>query len=51
MHWKPLICKSIGSKISDCSKQSDRACYLRLFWVLLHIITCFHIVANTWRHW
>ncbi len=48
--WK-IWCRTIGSKISDDDKEADKAAMMRTFWVVIHLVTCFHIIANTWRHW
>jgi hypothetical protein len=32
-------------------KEARIALALKTFWVLIHVITCFFIIANTLRHW
>ena len=46
-----IWCKTLGNKISDDDYQSDVAAVIRTFWWLIHVITCFFIIANTIRHW
>jgi len=48
--WK-YWCKAIGSKAFDEDKKADRVAIIRTVWVLLHICTCFAIIANAWRPW
>jgi hypothetical protein len=44
-------CKSIGSKAYEDNKKADRVAIIRTIWILLHIVTCFAIIANAIRHW
>jgi hypothetical protein len=39
-------CKAIGSKAYEEDTRADRVAIVRTFWVCLHIITCFAIIAN-----
>ena len=32
-------------------KEARWALFLKTFWVIIHVITCFFIIANTIRHW
>jgi hypothetical protein len=48
--WR-IWCKTMGNKISDDSNESDIAAIIRTFWWLMHIITCFFIIAGVIRHW
>jgi hypothetical protein len=32
-------------------KEARIALFLKTFWVTIHVITCFFIIANTIRHW
>ncbi len=32
-------------------KEARIALALKTFWVIIHVITCFFIIANTLRHW
>jgi len=32
-------------------KEARIALFLKTFWVVLHVITCGFIIANTLRHW
>ena len=27
------------------------ALYLKTFWIVIHVVTCFFIIANVMRHW
>ena len=27
------------------------ALYLKTFWIVIHVVTCFFIIANVIRHW
>lgn len=44
-------CKAIGSKAYEDSKKADSVAVIRTIWILLHIVTCFTIIANAVRHW
>lgn len=48
--WK-LWARTIGDKISENDREADLAAIYRTFWHLLHIVTCFFIIANCIRHW
>ena len=48
--WK-YWCKAIGSKAFDEDERADKVAIIRTVWVLLHIFTCFAIIASTWRQW
>jgi len=48
--WK-IWAKTLGNKISKSNSEADVAAILRTLWILLHIITCFAIIANAIRHW
>ena len=32
-------------------REARVALYLKTFWVVIHVITCFFIIANIIRHW
>jgi len=32
-------------------KEARLALFLKTFWVIIHVITCGFIIANTIRHW
>jgi len=32
-------------------REARIALFLKTFWVALHVITCFFIIANVMRHW
>jgi hypothetical protein len=40
----------MGSKISEDKFEADCAAIIRTFWWLVHIITCFFIIANSGRN-
>jgi len=32
-------------------KEAKIALFLKTFWVIIHVVTCFFIIVNTIRHW
>ena len=46
--WE-YICKAMGTKAYDDTDKADRVAIIRLFWVVLHIVTCFAIIAGNGR--
>ena len=32
-------------------QEARLALFLKTFWIIIHIITCFFIIGNTLRHW
>ena len=32
-------------------REARIALFFKTFWVIIHIVTCFFIIANTIRHW
>tara|TARA_Y100000114_G_scaffold144672_1_gene153483 strand:+ start:891 stop:1040 length:150 start_codon:yes stop_codon:yes gene_type:complete len=48
--WK-YWCKALGYKAFDKDKKADKVALLRTAWVVLHIVTCLFIIANTIRQW
>lgn len=46
MKIKKIICKSLGNKISENDKESDLACYLRVFYAFIMVLTSFFIILN-----
>ncbi len=46
MKIKKIICKSLGNKISENEKESDMACFLRIFYALIMLLTSFFIILN-----
>jgi len=32
-------------------REASLALFLKTFWVVIHVITCFFIMANVIRHW
>ena len=32
-------------------REARVALFLKTFWVIIHVVTCFFIIANTIRHW
>jgi hypothetical protein len=32
-------------------KEARWALFFKTFWVVIHVVTCFFIIANTIRHW
>jgi hypothetical protein len=48
--WR-LWCKSLGSKATDCSKESDQVCLMRSLILFVYLITNIAIVVNIVFHW
>ena len=48
--WK-YWCRAIGTKAFDENDKADAVAIIRTVWIVLHIITCFAIILNAWRHW
>lgn len=46
-----IWCKTLGTRISECDKESDFACFWRTTWVLVNMVTCIFIIAGVIRHW
>jgi len=42
---------TMGNRISPNSRDADIAAIIRTIWWLVHIITCFFIIAGIIRHW
>jgi hypothetical protein len=32
-------------------REARVALYLKTFWIVIHVVTCFFIIANVIRHW
>lgn len=48
---KQVLFKAVGDKAyPEDDKKSDIVAYMRWCWIIIHIVTCFHICVNTWRH-
>lgn len=43
--WK-IWCKAIGQKAFQDDLRADRVAVVRTVWVVLHIVTCFFIIAH-----
>ena len=48
---KRIICKSLGNKISEDNKEADYACYLRMFYAVVMLVTSVAIIANAVHQW
>lgn len=48
--WR-LWCLCMGSKATGNDTESDVVATYRTLWNLLHIITCFAIIANAIHQW
>lgn len=48
--WK-YWCKAIGTKAFEDDDKADRVAIIRTAWVLLHVVTCFAIIANAVHQW
>jgi len=44
--WWRIWAKSLGEKVGETDKQADTVAYIRTFWWLIHIATCFMIILN-----
>ena len=42
-------CKAIGTKAYNDNKKADRVAILRTVWIVLHVATCFAIIAGNGR--
>ncbi|NCX36771.1 MAG: hypothetical protein EBX19_09275 [Actinobacteria bacterium] len=42
--------KAWGSSLKR-AREARIALYLKTFWIVIHVITCIFIMANTIRHW
>jgi hypothetical protein len=56
--WSRATGHLMGSTDSDrpdvpilSLREARIALFLKTFWVIIHIVTCFFIIANTIRHW
>jgi hypothetical protein len=48
--WK-YWCKAIGTKAFDDDSKADRVAIIRTAWIILNIVTCIAIIANTLHNW
>jgi len=44
--WWRIWARSLGEKVSNSATESDVVAGIRTFWWLLHVITCFFIIAG-----
>ena len=44
--WWRIWAKSLGEKVGETDKQADSIAAIRTFWWIVHIITCFFIIAH-----
>lgn len=44
-------CKTLGTRVSECDKESDWACAIRSIYAFIILATSFFIIANTIHHW
>jgi hypothetical protein len=47
--WR-IWARTMGTKISENTVESDIAALIRTFWWFLHVLTCFFIIANSGRN-
>jgi len=47
--WE-IWCKALGSKAFEDDARSDYVAMIRTFWVSMHVITCFFIIASAGRN-
>ena len=43
--WR-IWAKSLGEKVGETDKQADAVAIIRTFWWVIHIVTCFFIIAH-----
>ena len=44
--WWRIWAKSLGEKIGETDRQANAVAGIRTFWWIIHIVTCFFIIAN-----
>ena len=44
--WWRVWAKSLGEKVGETDKQADSVAAIRTFWWIIHIVTCFFIIAH-----
>ena len=43
--WR-IWAKSLGEKVGETDRQANAVAAIRTFWWVIHILTCFFIIAN-----
>lgn len=47
MHkWWRIWAKSLGEKVGETDRQANAVAAIRTFWWIVHIVTCFFIIAG-----
>ena len=44
--WWRIWAKSLGEKVGETNSQADTVAFIRTFWWVVHIVTCFMIILN-----
>ena len=44
--WWRIWAKSLGEKVGESDRQANAVAAVRTFWWVIHIVTCFFIIAN-----
>jgi hypothetical protein len=44
--WWRIWAKSLGEKVGETNSQADTVAFIRTFWWVVHIATCFMIILN-----
>lgn len=44
--WWRIWAKSLGEKVGETDRQADAIAIIRTFWWVIHIVTCFFIIAH-----
>ena len=44
--WWRIWAKSLGEKVGETDTQADAVASIRTFWWVVHIFTCFMIIAG-----
>ena len=44
--WWRIWAKSLGEKVGETDTQADMVAAIRSFWWIVHIVTCFFIIAH-----
>lgn len=44
--WWRIWAKSLGEKVGETDRQANAVAAIRTFWWIVHIVTCFFIIAG-----
>ena len=48
--WWRIWAKSLGEKVGESDRQANAVAAIRTFWWVIHIVTCFFIIAHNGRN-